>query len=169
MKIEVLAAAGSTIIALAALGFSMFSFWAQRKEAAKLAAASVRPILKIRTQKYVNRKAIILSNRGLGPALIKHASFEKGGKTTNNVVELFSPIPMWDSYINVPDDTVLPPGDEFVLVAASASNLESNGETREQALATLERIEREQSGIKIDIKFENAHGIEQDTFSLVLK
>jgi hypothetical protein len=91
------AAIASALIALMALLFSVVSFnrqqtraAAQQETAEVLAKASVKPLLWIHPQRYLDRKALFLRNYGLGPAIIRSAEFTKEGRpSTHRIVELF--------------------------------------------------------------------------------
>jgi hypothetical protein len=78
------AAIASALIALMALLFSVVSFNRQQTRAAPqqetaevLAKASVKPLLWIHPQRYLDRKALFLRNYGLGPAIIRSAEVGK--------------------------------------------------------------------------------------------
>lgn len=171
-----IAAVSSAVIALAALGYSVFMFNSQQNRAEEHAQANLRPILTIRTQAYANRKAIILRNVGVGPAVITSATFSKEGKPTNNVVELFEelPIPYWETYINLPDGTVLPAQEDSILVLQTSRHLmdadvQGVEITKERALEILEQWDEIKSGIHASIKYEDVLGNTQNAVDLTLK
>jgi hypothetical protein len=80
----------SAIIALAALMFSIVSFKHQQDRADSYARASVKPLLSIKSQTYVDLKSIRIVNYGVGPAVIRKAEFRRGseGVPTNKIVDL---------------------------------------------------------------------------------
>ena len=171
-----IAAISSAVIALVALVYSVISFNKQQRRAEQHAQANMRPILKIRTQKYVNRKAIILRNVGIGPAIITNATFSKECKSTNKIVDLFEqlPIPFWEKFINLPDGTVLPAHEDSILVLQTSghltdANVQETSITNDQALDILKRWDRIKSGIHVSIEYEDVLGNTQDSVDLTLK
>lgn len=169
MNWEAVTAISSGTIALAALVFSFFSFRAQQNRAERHAKASVKPILKIRTQKYDDQKAIKLINAGIGPAIISKAEFSKGDKKTNNIVELFNLDIVWESFINVPDGTAIQANEELDLVFQTAKHLERNNHTPHQAENIMRQWEQQKSGIQILIEYEDIFLNQQDPLCLELK
>lgn len=166
---SILTGIASSGIALSALLFSIYSFQEQQARAEKHAAASVRPILKIRTQKYLDKKSIKLVNAGIGPAIIKSASFSKDGKSTNKIVDLFDIDIIWESFINVPENTPIRAGEEMVLVLETKNHLVQQGYSENQALDILAKWQQQKTGIVANITYEDIYGNIQEALNSTLK
>jgi hypothetical protein len=110
------------VIALAALGFSILSFPAQQPRAERDARATVKPLLWIQSQVYVDLKTVRLMNDGIGPAIVRRAVFAKGNKS-NRLVDLFDLPFVWESFLPVRSGRVIPAQSEIVLVKESLSHL----------------------------------------------
>jgi hypothetical protein len=104
MNVEIIASVSSAIIALVALIFSMVTLKRQQDRADTYARASVRPLLSIKSQNYLDLKSIRIVNYGVGPAVIRKAEFRRGsvGVPTNKIVDLFNLNIIWESFVNVP-------------------------------------------------------------------
>lgn len=166
---EAIAAISSAVIALAALIFSVRSFQSQESRAKRHAAAAARPILGIKTQRFMNRKAIILRNNGIGPAIIQRAEFSKSGVATDNIVELLNVDIVWEDFVNVPRRVALPPQAETTLVLATERHLLTQGFSEQEAMAKLREFDSEKSGIHVEIEYEDIFGNKQDPLVLDLK
>lgn len=153
----------SLIVALSALIFSVFSFRAQQRRAEIHARASVRPILSIKSQKYVDLKSIQLLNNGIGPAIIRKAEFWRyeQEKPTNQLVSLFSLDIVWESFVNIPKARAIPAQGQIVLVKQSLAHLENQGFSREEGIEILQTWQQQKSGIRVHIKYEDIFGNEQ--------
>ena len=148
----------SSIIALAALLFSIISFWKQQQRAKLHATASVKPILSIRSLKYLNLKAIELVNNGIGPAIIRKAIFSKDNISTNKIVELFDLDIIWETFLNIPAESIIPPQRQKVLIKQSARHLEKQNYKPDDALSLLEEWQKQKSGIQVYIEYEDIYG-----------
>lgn len=162
-----LATAGSTLAAIAALIFSMVSFRrqqlradAQQLRAERLSIDSVKPLLWIATQSYVDMKSIQIRNHGLGPAIIESASFEKNGKSTSHLVELFANLgaASWITYVDLPPKLVIPAGSHLLLVKQSLEHLLNQGMNDADAIKLLEQIQNQKKGIKVFIIYFDIFG-----------
>ena len=82
---QLIVSIGTGAVALAALVFSVVSFSRQQKRADQYETARVKPHLWIKSQYYEDLKSIVLVNSGVGPAIIREATFTKGdlSKRTN--------------------------------------------------------------------------------------
>jgi hypothetical protein len=159
-----IAAIASAVIALAALSFTVFSFRRQQDRVEKFAVSSVRPILRIDPQSYVNLKSLRLSNHGLGPAIVTRARFEKEGRpSTDSIVDLFQHLfvsahypqgqLLWETYQVVWPGLVLPAQKGIVLVKESAEHLIDQGLSEPDALDLLRQWQDERRGIKVHIEY----------------
>ena len=118
MTAEILVNVSSVVIALAALIFSIVSFKKQQDRAGLHASASVKPLLSIKSQKYIDLKSIRIVNYGVGPAVIRKAEFRRGpqARPTDKIVDLFTLNIVWESFVNVPPNRAIPAQGEIVLV-----------------------------------------------------
>ena len=133
MNADTYSALASAIIALAALVFSIVSFNRQQiradrqqARAEKLAVDSVKPLLWIQSQVYIDIKSIRLRNHGLGPAVIKSARFEKEGyQPTDSIVKLFSGLSnfAWVTFVNLPKGRVVAAQSDITLVKQTLEHL----------------------------------------------
>jgi len=173
---QTVAAVASSAIGLAALIFSIVSFQRQQLRAERLAVASVKPLLWLQRQGYVDMKSILLRNYGLGPAIIKQARFSKGGRSTNKLVDLFdirapgrpSEGIMWETFVNLPEKRAIPAQGEVVLVKESLEHLTGQGIDSKTGLALLAQWAKQAAGIEVDIEYADILGnrMEPLTFRL---
>src|SRR5687767_16015662 len=98
------------VVAFAGLVFAVVSFRRQQDRAEEHARASVKPLLWIKSQTYVDLKSIRLLNQGLGPAIIRKAEFRRGpeGAPTNSIVTLFTLKIVWESFVDVLPNRAIP-------------------------------------------------------------
>jgi len=160
MNWEVLASISSSIIAFAALIFSVASFRRQQARADLFARASVKPLLSIKSQKYIDLKSIRIVNYGVGPAVIRKAEFRRSreGEPTNKIVELFNLDITWESFINVPPNRAIPGQGEILLVKESLTHLLGQGYDDKTALAILAQWQQQKAGILVHIEYEDIYG-----------
>ena len=156
---EIVIGASSAIIALSALLFSICSFRKQQRRADVYAKAAVKPFLSIKSKKYIDLKSIRLCNDGVGPAIIKKATFQyKGGKPTNRIVELFSlGNIVYDSFTNIPENKVLAASESITLVELSLKNLMNQGLSEGESIKMLEKWQTQKSGIIAQIEYEDIY------------
>lgn len=158
----------SILIAGFALIFSIVSFYLHQKQVEKHATASVRPILRIKTLKYINKKAIILKNSGIGPAIIKYAIFKKNGYSTNEIVKLFDLKINWETFLNLPNGTSINPQEEMTLILETKEHLMFQGYSDNEAINLLEEWQKQKSGININIEYEDIYGNSQEPLEYIL-
>lgn len=160
MTAETAISIASTIVAFAALIFSIRSFNHQQNRAEVYARASVKPLLSIRSQAYTDLKSILLINYGIGPAIIKKAEFRRGpeGQPTNKIVELFDLKIVWESFVNVVPNRAIPSEGEIVLIKQSLSHLQSQGYTEGEAQSLLHQWQQQKTGIVVRIEYEDIFG-----------
>lgn len=162
----------SAVIALAALAFSIVSFHRQQERAERHTRASVRPLLWIQSQVYVDLKLVRLINHGLGPAIVKRAEFRKGDRSTTRIVELFDlkivrpdqseQRPLWETFVNFPERRAIPAQSAVVLVKQSLRHLVSQGIDEQIALQLLRDWQTQKSRIQVRIEYEDIFGNEMD-------
>ncbi len=161
MNWEILAKAGSTLIAVAALVFSIISFKKQQDRAEKHARASVKPLLSIKSENYVHLKSIRIVNYGVGPAVIKKAEFRRSDEAvpTDEIVRLFNlKIDWWESFVNVPPNRAVPAEGEIVLVKESLAHLRGQVPDDETALEILREWKDQKTGILVHVEYEDIYG-----------
>jgi len=178
MNAATYSALASAIIALAALVFSIVSFNRQQiradrqqARAEKLAVDSVKPLLWIQSQVYIDIKSIRLRNHGLGPAVIKSARFEKEGyQPTDSVVKLFSGLSnfAWVTFVNLPKGRVVAAQSDITLVKQTLEHLRGQGVEEEDALTILRRFQDEKRGIKVYIEYYDIFGNEMEPLEATL-
>jgi hypothetical protein len=151
----------SAVIALLALIFSVVSFARQQARAAVQQRASIKPLLWIHPQRYVNRKALFLRNYGLGPAIIRRAEFMRDGRAaTNRIVELFE-LPrsfMWETFDSIEPRRAIPAQGEITLVLQSLEHLMRQGIEEADGLRLLETWQQQRHGIRVVIEYEDILG-----------
>lgn len=157
---DLIAALSSAVIALAALLFSVFSFKRQLQRAEAYERASVKPLLSMRSQNYLDHKSIRVANYGVGPAVITDAAFTRhpGDEPTSRVVELFDLPIVWQHYVNLPEGRAIPAGGEVVLVEQTLDHLLDQGIDREKALAILADWRAQKHGIRVQIAYQDIYG-----------
>jgi hypothetical protein len=161
---------GSIFIAIIALGFSIYSFNKQQDRAEEHAKATVKPLLSIKSQNYLDLKSIRLINYGVGPAIIRHIEFKhpSDGRTTNKIVELFDLNIVWESFVDIPKDRVIPAEGEVVLIKQSLEHLVKQGIDNDDALMILRKWKSQKTGITIHIEYEDLYGNEMKTIDQIL-
>ena len=156
---DIVTGIASALIALAALGFSIYSFKSQQARAEQHAVANVRPLLSMQSLNYVDHKAIKLMNYGLGPAIVKRAVFSKGGKSTDRIVDLFQlDIARWERFQNLPTDRAVPAQAEIVLVEQTLAHLVNQGYSENHACTLLSQWRAQKSGIEVYVEYQDIFG-----------
>ncbi len=156
---ETVISIASAIIALTALGFSIYSFKSQQARAERHAVANVKPLLSMKSLNYVDHKAIKLMNYGLGPAIIKRAVFSKDDNSTEGLVDLFQiDIEKWERFQNLPNDLAVPAQAEIVLIEQTLGHLVNQGHREDDAYALLSQWRDQKSGIDVYIEYQDIFG-----------
>lgn len=173
MNWEAVSAVASAIIALAALIFSVASFQRQQNRATEqqaaaqaLAVAGVKPLLWVHGQSFINLKTILLRNYGLGPAILRRVEFSKEGHpVTNRVVDLFDlSIPgqrsriIWETFDAIRENRAIPAQGEIKLLWQSLDHLTDQGIGELEGLALLAEWQKQRSGIRVFIEYEDILG-----------
>jgi hypothetical protein len=173
MNWEAVSAVASTLIALAALVFSVVSFQRQQNRAAEqqadaqaLAVASVKPLLWVHGQSFIDLKTILLRNYGLGPAVLRRVEFSKEGHpVTNRVADLFDlRIPgeqskiFWETFDAIRQNRAIPAQGEIRLLWQSLGHLMGQGVEELEGLALLAEWQEQRSGVRVFIEYEDILG-----------
>lgn len=150
----------AVIIASTSLIFSIVSFKKQQARAEIHASASVKPLLSIKSQKYIDLKSIRIENYGVGPAVIRKAEFRRGpeGTPTNNIVDLFALDIVWESFVNAPPNRAIPAQGEIVLIKESLAHLLGQGYDENAARSILNQWQEQKTGILVRIEYEDIYG-----------
>jgi hypothetical protein len=169
MNWATVAAMASALIALSALLFSVVSFRRQQARAEELARASVKPLLWIHPQRYVDRKALFLRNYGLGPAIIRDAKFMRDSQlSTNRIVDLFNlrhpdePARsiVWETFASVQPGRAIPAQGEITLIRQSLGHLLAQNIERSEGLRMLASWQEQRRGIRVLIHYDDILGNE---------
>ena len=173
--VQVVAGVASTLVAVTALYMSFRSerrsqlrFEDQLQQSREIAAANLKPLLIIRSQTYVNRKGITLVNGGVGTAVITDIEFSKDGRSTRHLVELFDLEAgyMWDTFWRFSGRKYyLRAGEKYQLVEMTVDGLLRQGCTEDQALKLLARWQKQKSGIKVRVEYEDLLGNSVEPYS----
>lgn len=185
----------SVIVAVAALGFAVYSqklaakqfndgaklqeaqFNERVKLQEKIATANVRPLLTVgQSPRATVAEAInvVLFNDGLGPAAIKKVTFTRGKATGRSIPSVLDAPDhprsySWDAYKEFSDaGTYLRHGENFVLAALTLNNLKAQGFYGNTGQALIFDVENAIRGIKISIEFEDILGHKQPNFEATL-
>lgn len=174
MNWATVAAVASALIALMALVFAVVSFArqqaradAQQAMAQALATASVKPLLWIHPQRYVDRKALFLRNYGLGPAIVRDVRFMRNSQSaTNRIVDLFDlRLPheparsiVWETFASVQPGRAIPTQGEITLIKQSLGHLVGQNIERSEGLRMLESWQEQRRGIRVLIHYEDILG-----------
>ena len=137
----------------------------------KVAAANVRPILAIFTSEFVDNKGIVLSNAGIGTAVITSIVFIKGNQEVQSMPLLFN-LPanvLWDNYWTFSSQKhYLIAGKSIDLIRLSASNLSRQGFSETEIANILNAWQEQVSGITIKITYEDVLGNKQENYERTL-
>lgn len=162
MNWEIIGNVSNAVVALIALIFSVLSFRQQ-------ARATVKPLLRVRSQNYEDLKSIRLVNYGIGPAVIRKAEFRRpGGGPTNRIVDLFNLDIVWESFVNVEPGRAIPAEGEVLLIKESVAHLRGLGYDDEKALAILRQWRVQKTGILVRIEYEDIYGNPMDVYEETL-
>jgi len=78
----------SMLVAVAALGFTVYQFWSTTKLQEKIATVNVQPLLDVIGDANDEYKKIILQNNGSGTAVITQLSYQRGNRTALSIPQL---------------------------------------------------------------------------------
>lgn len=164
MKWEVIVSVSSALIALSALLFSVFSFKKQQDRADAYSKISVKPLLSIKSQNYVDLKSIQLINYGVGPAVIRKVGFRRApdDESTNKIVDLFNLNIDWETFVNVPAKRAIPAEGEITLVKQSLKHLMNQGISEDDGLSILRDWKSQKTGILVHIEYSDIYGNEME-------
>lgn len=169
--IQTFAGVASILVAIAALWVAIKSEkrsqdqFNQRIELEKeVVRAQFRPILIVNHSRSKNIHHIKVFNRGNGPAKVKSISIEKDGRMAERFMkELFS-IPEneainWGTSRKIGKKvSYIQPGNSITLAEIYIKDIEVNKQIEKEAYQIIESFNKQASGIKITIKYEDFLG-----------
>ena len=177
--VQVVAGVMSTLVAVVALYLAFrnekrnqLRFEEQLKLSQEIAIANVKPLLTIHSQVYVDNKGISLFNGGIGTAVITDIEFEKDGRTTQNLVELFNLGSdfYWDTFWKFSGRKYyLRAGRSYQLVKLTLKKLEDQGFPQDKALRLLSKWQEQKSGINVRIQYSDVFGNPTEPYTDTLR
>ena len=179
--IQSIAGVASIIVAVAALVVAIRSerrakqqFEEQLAYQEKIAIANIKPLVSILQSKYLSLQSVKLRNDGVGTAVIKNISINKGNQAVElRMAELFKfpnhePF-AWDRYIVLRGEPIhLQTGNSVTLIEISEGNLVQQEIGREDARAIIHSFQKQTEGIMITVDYEDVLGNPQDQYKKVL-
>lgn len=158
----------SLIVAVVAIYISIQSenrsqqrFQLQLDQSREIAQANIKPLIEISHSGYEGVKKFVLSNNGLGTAIIRRIEFiNEVGETTNLALSFrFEEKFLWDDFYQFSNtETYLRPGETKVLVSLTNDNLRNQGFSSEAASAILKSFDDQVQNIKANIVYEDLLG-----------
>lgn len=131
----------------------------------KTAQASVKPILAVFTSEFAENKGVVLSNAGVGTAIITNISFAKNGKEVQSLPLLFD-LPekvKWDNYWMFGSKKhYLIAGKSIDLIRLSANNLREQGVSERKISLLLKTMQEQMNGIMVKIDYQDVFGNKQE-------
>ena len=172
--IEAVSVLLSTILASIAIAISLWAqgrtrrhFEAQLELSQKVAAANVKPIVALFTMEYLDKKGIILSNAGVGTAIITNIEFYRDSQSAKNLAHLFQ-LPeqvIWDKHWTfLQSKFYLKAGQDLVILKLSSSNLQKQGFDEQETRKILDSWKNQLEGIEINITYEDVLGNKQEHY-----
>ena len=137
----------------------------------KIAAANIKPLLSVINNSATNSRKVTLHNDGLGPAVIRKATFTKGNRSGNSIPSILEIATgfKWDSYGAFFERGInLRPEDHVDLVVLSADGLKAQGFNDAWVKEIFGRVNNELKEIKISIELEDVLGNHQPDFETTL-
>jgi hypothetical protein len=171
-KLKMLSQILTILVSLTALGLSYIAerhsderLQKQLDQTEKIARAQVRPLLLIESLKYTGNKGVILSNKGLGSAIIKSITISRKDKKVNNLRELFSfnGKIKWDDGHRFANTEFLKSGDFIPMCLLTRKHLLEQNMQPNKANEILNSYKAELVGINIEIKYEDVLGNPQQS------
>jgi len=137
-----------------------------------LATAHVKPLISVYPSKFIDRKAITLTNAGLGTAIITGVTFSKGAVVEHQALcklFTFSPQVVWDYYWLFTEATYyVQAGQKIVLVDLKEKGLTEDGHAKGAALNILNSLQQQMEGVKIEIEYSDVLGNKQPKYQITL-
>ena len=131
----------------------------------KTAQASVKPILAVFTSEFAENKGVILSNAGVGTAIITKITFARDDKEVQALPQLFD-LPenvIWDNYwVFGSRKHYLIAGKSIDLIRLSANNLKEQGFSDRKISSLLKAMQDQMNGITINIDYQDVFGNKQE-------
>jgi hypothetical protein len=147
-------------------------FAAQLDLEAVLAKAHVKPLISVYPSKFIDRKAITLTNGGLGTAIITGVTYSKGQVVERQALyKLFtiSPAVVWDYFWVFTEATYyVQAGQKIMLVELKQKGLEEDGLAKAASLDILNSLQQQMEGVKIEIEYSDVLGNKQPSYQITL-
>ncbi len=139
-------------------------FEMQLKQEIQIAQANVKPLLSVYSEVYLDKKSIILSNQGVGTAILKTVKLSRDSNDVTNIAKLFrfkSKV-IWDDFRVFGAGTYVKAGEELILVLLTKKNLNIQGYTDDKAYMILREFENQSEKITIYIEYKDVLGNSQE-------
>ena len=141
-------------------------FERQIEQAKRISSANIKPVLTISVSEYINYKSFVLSNCGLGTAVLVNVEISRNGSKVDNLAELFSfdEHIIWDTYWTFSHEHYLGPKDKTTLIKLTTNNLKEQGYNEMKSLQILKKWQEQIEGINIKIAYEDIYGNRQKEY-----
>jgi len=131
---------------------------------------SVLPRLRIIASYWTNHKSILLTNCGVGTAVVDSISFEKNGNQSRRTLADLFDLPDdlgWDTWVLFHSDEpfLLRPGETAPLLQLSQRGLQSQGVDAADALRRLQAFQRDFVGTRVAIEYSDVYENTQDQYT----
>jgi hypothetical protein len=136
-------------------------FESQLAESARIAAATVRPLLALEYEGYPTRVSIILRNHGTGAAVIRKFQCTRGKADSTTLGDLFNlgreNVP-FDEITDLPEPKYVPPQSAETLVRLRAEALIASGVSGDEALGLLHKLDTQINDFTMRVWYEDVLG-----------
>jgi hypothetical protein len=137
------------------------------------ATAHVKPLISVYPSKFIDRKAITLTNAGLGTAVITGVTFSKGTVVEREALYklfTFSHNVVWDYYWLFTESTYyVQAGQKIVLVDLKENGLTEDGHAKAEVFEILNSLQQQMEGVKIEIAYSDVLGNKQPNYKITLR
>ena len=137
------------------------------------ATAHVKPLISVYPSKFIDRKAITLTNAGLGTAIITGVTFSKGTVVERQALYklfTFSRNIVWDYYWLFTEATYyVQAGQKIVLVDLKEKGLTEDGHEKAEVLEILNSLQKQMEGVTIEIEYSDVLGNKQPNYKITLR
>lgn len=170
--LSVVVAAFAVILAIRAEFRASQRFRAEIELQKQVAEANIKPILAVFTSEFLNNKGIVLTNAGIGTAIITNINFSRGDKTVKSMPYLFD-FPskvIWDYFWTFGERAhYLVAGKSIDLIRLTADHLIEHGFSEDKADEILNSMQEQMSGIGIKVEYEDILGNKQKIYERTLQ
>lgn len=130
---------------------------------------SVLPRLRIIASYWLNLKNVLVTNCGVGTAVIDKVTFEKGGEQSHRTLAVLFQLPNnlgWDTWVEFhPEEPfLLRPGETARLIQLSERGLRFQGVEPKDALAILRSFYDDLVGTRITVEYSDVYNNEQPKY-----